>query len=207
MIVLLGGPAIRIWCWLKGSEIIYWLGDGGGRLKLSRNRGFFLANLNANAIRIIRGPFRRRSVIHGIASSYWQIAGEWERELCGQRISLKSSYGLPVETALKLINTYPSLQAMIDRIAELESRPTQLEMQTVKDNLFLANERRQEWSDGVAAILSLTDKDRQRYRSKAAENIRKRLEYLNNWQVAHSEIKPTEQGVRTWENELGHVLP
>ena len=74
------------------------------------------------------------------------------------------------KTAIQIFGSYPSLQAMLDRITELERE------------LESANKRRQEWGAGIKAILQIVQLDRPRYRSKAAWHIRQCLESIEGRQ-------------------------
>ena len=102
-----------------------------------------------------------------------------------------------VSDAVHFINTYPSLQAMLDRIAELEIQNAQMKDQNklhgeqleVKNSritelereLAVAKNLQEEWLSGVGALSLEIDTDRQRYRSPAAAHIRECLKVIIDW--------------------------
>lgn len=190
--------------WFKGSRILYAL----------RHNSLYRCewgdmNWASNIVEVIQKPFCRcRILIHGTAKN-WRITQNLVTKhgiyVCLEQCNL----GLPLEEAFQVINTYPSFWAMLDKIkkqeiqiAELESRPTQLELQAAKDNLFLANKQRQDWHAGTIAILRLIDGDKQRYRSQAAKNIRENLEYLRQCQWDYNESRPSDEIISMWLDKL-----
>ena len=111
---------------------------------------------------------------------------------------LEDTRGLPLETALRLINTYSSLQAMLDEIERQRKRIAELEQE-----LASANKRRQEWGAGIKAILQIVQLDRPRYRSKAAWHIRQCLESIEGSAVFLKEPEPTEEMISRWRSIFG----
>ena len=105
----------RVFRWLKGSRVSFYLraSDGGLEYQSCNMRGA----ISVPVIELSRGPFRRQSALYGRNSENWKIAvGHWNVN----SIELQDRKGIPVKTALKLVNDFPSLQAMLDRIANLE---------------------------------------------------------------------------------------
>jgi len=175
--------AKRFWSWFKGSRKTYFLSGSSldarnAKIESMPNRFKVIGLINRSVIEINLGFWRRRSTIHGLAKD-WEIAGQHEGA-AGLYVHMNGTLVLSPESALRLINTYSSPVKILNRISELES------------SLFLANASQKDYSYGIAAILSLIEKDRQRYRSKAAQNIREHLEHLSNRQLPLSEIKLTE---------------
>lgn len=195
-LLLLGGllvlPALflptakRLRSWLNGSRITYYqqyrgyglnIDSTSSKLRTKAQRKWAGSICDGSVIEINRGLFRRQSAIynHDVTHDgiwvpfgiphHWSIAKDWPIENVDQ-VSLTDTRGLPIETALRMINTYPSLQAMLDRITELES------------DLGEARERLCFWHSGAQALLEIIRKDKQRYRSPVAQKIRHCLEGL-----------------------------
>lgn len=183
--------------WLKGSRKLYYLYDDELKISELSARGFDDPRMSnpQSVVEINRSPFRRRSAIYGEAANNWRVIGDraWPNTL--RWVYLKDLRGLRIEDALQLINTYPSLQAMLDRIAELELRPTRLELQNAEDNLFLANERKVQ---AVAALQALNIKildGKQRFRSQTSKEIRDNITFALREMV---EIDTYHQAVDLW---------
>ncbi len=112
-----------------------------------------------------QGVFRQRSAIYGGGVPMrWKITrtGKDISDVAGNPdvdwVKLNDCQGLPVETALQLINTYPSLQAMLDRIEELEKASV----------------------EPLAALRALDNKmldDKRRFRSPAAKEIHANIRF------------------------------
>lgn len=172
---------IRFFDWLKGSRTSYF--TTYGRLRCD-GRAFRTANdrtgyvIDDSVIEINRGPFRRRSAIYGPAAKNWRIAKTSKG--CNAQggfgadwVNLIDRSSLPVERALHLVNRYPSLQAMLGRIAELEQQVGKLQ-----DKLAWTESHRKTWLATLEAIRQEIESDRQRYRSQAAQKIRTRVEQV-----------------------------
>lgn len=198
--------------WLKGSRKTYYLGTRD--ISPLRSTDFTPEELARIAdpgvlaepvIEISRGLFRRRSAVYGKAQ--WQIQKDWHEfgldPVGADRVSLTDTRGLLVETALQLINTYSSLQAMLDRIAELESRPTRLELQNAEDNLFLANERQQELAAAIIALREQILSDRQRYRGVVPQELRHDLQLILN--EVNISVSATDSRLKTWSERFYKV--
>ncbi|MDP3697551.1 MAG: hypothetical protein Q8R55_06080 [Candidatus Taylorbacteria bacterium] len=130
-------------------------------------------------IEISHGFLRRRSAIYGPYRLHWRMVED------KPMICLADRKGLSVEAALRLINTYPSLQAMLDRINELEQE------------LKTANSVRQDWNAATYVLLRIIQADRQFYRSKSSEHIRECLEIVREWQK-HRESEPSSDKIMVW---------
>lgn len=201
----LNGDLKKIWRWLKGSRVSYYLVNEeiksvprriGAEERIDHLRGIPVMEIG-------RKRFKARGTILDFGENHFQILKVHKVNTgIGDWVYLKDQVGLPLEESLHMINLYPSLQAMLDRIAELESRPTQLELQAAKDNLFLANKQRQDWHAGTIAILRLIDGDKQRYRSQAAKSIRENLEYLRQCQWSYDESRPSDEIISMWLDKL-----
>lgn len=142
------------------------------------------------AIEINRGPLRRKSQVHAsiINRVAWLIARDWK---VGNTdwVRLEDTRGVPVEVALRMINQYTSLQAILDRINELEQQ------------LMASERQRHDKLAGIKAILRLIEADRNRYRSKTSERIRKWLEDLDR-SVDSGESQPSSNRIRDWETKF-----
>ena len=174
-VVLLCPDVIR--SWLKGSRKIYYI-DLSGNVRSCSDLSYALERTKVSVIKICRGLFRRRSAICGLAANNWKI----DRASLGLNsqggfgadwVEMTDRSGLPVEKALRLINKSNTLQDfMLDndhqrnRIAELEGELNQ------------ARERLCRWHSGTQALLEVIKKDKQKYRSPAAQKIRCNLESL-----------------------------
>lgn len=123
-----------IWYWLDGSRTTHYLRNPNSpkqsevktteqKLRIAAER---IVGFNPGIrIEINQGSFRRRSRIYG--QSYppnWEIT---EVYWGGDSIELTGRIKLSIEKALRMVNAYSSLQAMLDRIAELEHQVTNLE--------------------------------------------------------------------------------
>ena len=173
--------ARSLWSWLKGSRMNFFVSSTGDLVSCSSGSGTSAHPV----VEISRGPFRRRNAFYGKNSDNWKVAvGHWYVN----SIELQDRRGLPVKTALELVKRYPSLQAMLDQIAELEKE------------LASANKRRQEWGAAIKAVLQVIQLDRPRYRSKAAWHIRKCLESIEGSAVFHKEPEPTEEMISRLKN-------
>jgi len=140
-----------------------------------------------------RGEFwRRRSAIYGSGSMHWRIVRTTQDipDVAGvpnvDWVELKDQQGLPVETALRLINTYPSLQAMLDRIAEIEK------------GLATSQLRRQESFAAMLALRQIIANDKQRYKSPAAKNIASYVEIVIRKARENGEPEPSESQILDW---------
>lgn len=127
---------VQLGDWLKGSRTSYYFRskppeqDGrpalratGLRLKDEGVRAWHFVG-GGSVIEINRGPFRRRSAIYG-QQGFWKVARSYLGSPLqdeGDRVNMIDTWGLPVETALKLVNAKMSLQGLLNRIAELEKR-------------------------------------------------------------------------------------
>lgn len=109
----------RFWAWLKGSRTSYFLnlarslefGSGSARPDMY--------GISSSVIEVNRGLFRRNK-IHELGHTYWQITAVSPKESGNPLVDLQDSKGLRMDEALQVVSHYPSLQAMLDRIAELE---------------------------------------------------------------------------------------
>lgn len=182
--------------WLKGTRKTYFIDYNNMTHETTdKLRGFHdfihLGSITGttvgSGIEIGRGFLRRRSAIYGLAEKNWQLIKASVNDGCCGVVELRDKQGVILEDALHLINTYPSLQAMLDRIAELEHQ--------LNESEYINQGTR----EGISAILSLINEDRQKYRSKAAENIRVWLERLATAYKLknHAEPKPTQ--VEAWK--------
>ena len=161
----------RLVKWLKGSRRTYYLFGEKTESTIYPLEIFRIpdSRIRRNTIEIGSGLLNIQSVICGPASDFWRIAGSWHRERTGDWVRLEQVLqGLPIETALRLINTYPSLQAMLDRIAELEK-------ESLDDKAKI-----QELSAAICALFEQILSDKQRYRGAVALELRHDLETIIN---------------------------
>src|SRR3989344_3066172 len=171
-LLCLSGYITDFWRWLKGSRrIVPLLFDRDGKLASSNTKIGLLALQNSYPIiEISRGPFRCRSTLYGKNSKNWKIARDWFDPILdafhGDWVSLMDDRGLPIEQALQLINTYPSLQAMLDRIANLEKE--------LGHARFKVTER-------AASLQALNQKltaEKQRFRGSPAKEIQANIQFV-----------------------------
>ena len=111
---------VQLGDWLKGSRKIYFIDLSGNVRSDSGSFSYILDWAKGTVIETSHGFLRWRSAIYGEAEQNWRVTSDraWPNTL--RWVYLKERRGLRIEDALLLINTYPSLQAMLDRIAELE---------------------------------------------------------------------------------------
>ncbi len=185
----------RISRWLKGSRINYHWKNGAVETSTHEpdNRSWpYVWSWCYPTIEFVRKPFRRLSVsLHGSRwyPPEWRIGRPAGRKHVSDTVSLTSN--VLAKTAIQIFGSYPSLQAMLDRITELERE------------LESANKRRQEWGAGIKAILQIVQLDRPRYRSKAAWHIRQCLESIEGSAVFLKEPEPTEEMISRWRSIFG----
>ena len=183
---------IQLWRWLKGSRENYHLSHGLIEIdshRLDRNDG---ESWVVPTIEIVRRPSGLFGGIFGTRwyPQTWRIQKVWSGvapKSPGDWVSLTDTQGLHVTDALRLVNTYPSLQAMLDRIAELEK------------NLKVANTRRVELRAMVRALLEVIQGDRQKYRSQAAQHIRVFLEEVEAQATMMNEPNPSIDQIEFWK--------
>ena len=192
--VFFHGTATRFRTWLQGSRTSYYINSTGmvahthWRLRtVNQWKIYGGVDIDASVIEISSGFWRRRSAIYGPAAKNWKIAGIYRIMMEVDCVELEGLSGVPVETALKIINAYPSLQAMLDRIAELEK------------NLKVANTRRVELRAMVRALLEVIQGDRQKYRSRAAQHIRVFLEEVEAQATMMNEPNPSIDQIEFWK--------
>ena len=110
--------------WLRGSRTTFYLLSTNyhwttkDRLRKYVDRGKY-PTVIGQVIEISQGLFRRRSGIYGPNPCDWKVYASSPRMIY-DLVFLRDTKGLSAETALRVVNQYPSLQAMLDRIAELE---------------------------------------------------------------------------------------
>lgn len=174
------GWLLFIWRWLKGSRKIYFWIDNK-EIGSCRNRP--TESCQRNFVEINRGPLRRRSGIYGPAAENWEV----EPLGTGDLICLSSKeVNHPID-ALRLINTYPSFQAMLNRIAELEGK------------LETANSRRQDMLAAFYTLRQIMVADKQRFRSPAAQNIAKSVSRVISLARQTQEPEPSEIQIVYWK--------
>ena len=179
MLLSLGHGFSRFWRWLKGSRASYYMIEGRNIVESTpyslRTRPVWpvlpvFKYITGSVVEVNRGPFRRRSAIYGDAAGNWEVvevnSGSYTR------VGLRDlTMSLPVESALRLINTYPSLQAMLDEIERQKNQIVELEKQ-----LEFAEKDKKEWTVKLRKLVAKIIKDKQRFRSQAVQEIRESLE-------------------------------
>lgn len=159
----------KTWRWLKGSRVTYYIYESGfvksttKKLRTPADRiGINMKPKNQGVIEINQGWFRPPSTIYGdFHIGPWEITKAWRfgRGDDCECVNITDTRGLRVDTASGMINTYPSLQAMLDRIAELE-----------KEHQVLV--------EGAVALRLRILGDKQRFRSPAVQQVREYLEMI-----------------------------
>src|SRR3989338_9005150 len=195
-------------CWLKGSRTTYYLSESGfvksstKKLRTPAGRvGIDMNFSNQGVIEISRGGFRPSSAIYGdYHLGPWGIAKvsmgcNSQGGFGADWVDLRDRASLPVEMALRLINTYPSLQVMLHRIAELESQLKESDRQ-----------RKKRWA-GIKTVLTLINVDRNKYRSKTSEQIRKWLEILDRPEEHSKEVEPSDIYIENWMLKISSEMP
>ncbi len=163
----------KVFRWLKGSRKSYYLSN---KFEIETDKELLGSlttrsefGIGGSIIEISRGPFRRRSAIYGPAAKNWKIDGDWFNSFVdlqhGYCVSLIDNHGLPIEQALRLINTYPSLQAMLDRIANLEAE------------LLHARSKVAERAAVLQALDQKLTADKQRFRGSPAKEIQANIRF------------------------------
>ena len=108
--LLFGRLGWKMLCWLKGSRISYYLSDGS---VIGNFIGTNFRGLGRPVIEVSRGLFRRRSSIYGSNAENWRIVRtnfvDVGLSFPSNSVWLEDRKGLSAGTALKLINTHPSL--------------------------------------------------------------------------------------------------
>ncbi|MBI2062563.1 MAG: hypothetical protein HYT64_02655 [Candidatus Yanofskybacteria bacterium] len=174
-------PQLRILVkWLKGSRKTYYLGSRD--ISPLRSTNTTLEELTRIAdpgvitesmIEISRGPFRRRSAIYGSAAKNWKLVGSWLDHEGGGVVELQDTFGITLGNVLRLINTYPSLQAMLNENDSQKKRIAELEKEL--------SETRESFSNlhaDVEAVIKVVKNDKQKYRAPAAQRIQHCLEEI-----------------------------
>lgn len=188
---------VQFYHWLKGSRKLYTIRHDSlyecmwGDLPWA-----------GNIIEFISHPFFPKAILHGKASKDWRVGkvslgldAPYLRFGAG-RINLVDRNNLSIEQALRIANNYSSLQAMLDRIAELERQLKESERQ-----------RKKRWA-GIRAILELINLDRSKYRSQSSERIRRWLEIVNRKEEFSNESEPgSEMPVLDWLSKLAKEVP
>jgi len=164
---------VELWHWLKGTRVSYFLTYGklrcDGRAFRTRNARAGYVIDDGTLIEISRGLFRRRSAIYGFDTGNWEIVRDAYLNGAvppGDYVWLGDRESLSVETALRLINTYPSLQAMLDRIDELEK-----DLSETRESFLNLHA-------DIEAIIKLVKTDKQGYRAPAAQRMQYCLEQV-----------------------------
>lgn len=189
----------EFWCWLKGSRVSHYLTTTPGYEEVyTTHPRFKLRTENqSNVILQDKDGFNHRNQSRIFTatkcclrqgSENWKIAGDcaWPNTL--QWVYLKDQQGLHIKNALLLINTYPSLKAMLDRIAELEKKLVDSEKQ-------LKNK-----SAGIKAVLRLIKQDKNWYRSKTSSWIGQWLFNLDHSNL--NEVLPSDEEIKDWEGRF-----
>lgn len=197
---------VQFYHWLKGSRKSYYFGANQRVVDSSEN---FRESIRP-VIEINRGLFRRRSAIYGSGPRHWQVADVSVGRDGTNWIELQERRGLVVGRALELINTYPSLQAMLDRIAELEKAGAEQKMRITKIEKERDEQRfvRRSLEFGVSALLKKIEADRQRFRSEPSKRIKQCLGELQHLVIAHlngHQINLPKSEV-DWEQEFERYL-
>lgn len=168
-------PWRQPWRWLKGSRTVYWLDEQGRLLQTSPDKTLLAGE---SFLRIIERPFcKTRAIIFGKNSARWTIRQVRDNPMVvgDYELLLEDRGRQSIQTVLRVVNTAPSFPVLLDRIAELEK-----ELASVKIQYDLVRDNACSWSSGVFAALEVMEADRQRYRSKAAEHVRKCLDKIKN---------------------------
>lgn len=186
--------------WLKGSRKTHYLRNPDNpnqsevltteqKLRIGAER---IVGFNPGIhIEISRGPFRKSSQIYG-RGQFWMITQDW-RDSNTDWVRMEDTRGVRVGTALRMVNQYPSLEALIDRIAELE-----------RDLDDACNEQ-EEWFAPIVALHQVILEDKQRYRSPAARRIRAYLEEVISLSDLRLIPRPSDKKVSAWKGTF-HVV-
>jgi len=215
-------PFVEFFRWLKGSRMSHYLTTTPGYEKVytthpgyklrteGQRRSFYKIKLGS-IIEISHGFLRRRSAIYGEAAKNWRVTSDraWPNTL--RWVYLKDKRGMRIEDALPLINIYPSLQAMLDRIAELEKelRSTEASLENrnnrvleLEKDLAHAEDKRKQWWATIKAVLCIINEDKPRYRSTPAKHIREYLESVDEVAQDLGEPQPSGSLVERAKNAL-----
>lgn len=162
-------------------------------------------------IEVNQGILRRRSAIHH--SKWWrlnQVVYGWMDNTDRIGITLCDEQGVSVEAALRLINSYPSLQAMLDRIVqlEIELETTNARNRELERSLEAANERRTEWMSATCALRLLIRENKRLYRAPSAMHLLKCLEAILDWAMFSQEPFADAPKMATWKARFpGYFRP
>jgi len=115
--------------WFWGHRSSYSLFEGDNKeikvstsnLKLRSDSSRYRHAVYGPVLEVNHGFWRRRSAIYG-SGWRWKIwrTNYSRKKSAGEFVHLFDVWGLTPETALRLVNRYESLEAMLNRIAELE---------------------------------------------------------------------------------------
>ncbi len=170
----------KLWRWLKGSRVSYYFESGyhgslglfaqnqTAKIREAGQRALLL--VSGFAIEISRGPWRRPSAIYGEGPRFWTIVQDWQSNGVDW-VRLEDMRGLRVKTALQMINRYPSLEALVDRIAELER-----ELANTNYQLKESEGQRQRLRADLEVILRVLAEGRKQHSSRFSEGLRLFLE-------------------------------
>lgn len=192
----------RFFRWLKGSRKTYFFlerNSAGKEIESSKatfrtqsERKYAVDPARDSVTEITRGLFRRRSAIYGNTANSWLIVRDWfdpiPDALRGDWVSLADARGLPVKEALEVVNRYPSFQAMLKQIAELEKG-------------HLGDEAKiRELSAAIVALREQILSDRQRYRGVVALELRHDLEtVINEVDIA---VSVEDKSLKVWADRF-----
>ncbi len=195
--------------WLKGHREYYYIGSNGILAKEQRplRLGPGEIKWRDDAIVVNHMPFLRRTEVYGKGRDLWSVS---IRENPGAEPSIffQDKIGWPIQEFLAIVGKYPlSLQAKLSRIDELEelSRSKDIRIadlsKTLEQMKKTCSSHRCLEADlkaGLWILLDVINRDRQRYRSQAAQRIRVCLEqiYFKFWGGS----KPSGLEVTTWRS-------
>lgn len=152
----------QLWRWLKGSRKHYILRDGH-----VRECDLGMLNYGTDTqVEITEWLFWKWGRVYGKNSARWNIryvrdnpmvAGSYE-------LLLEDRGRQSIKTVLCVVNTALSFPALLDRIAELEKKLQEAELE------------KSEWAAGMEALRRRIMDNKQRFRSPAAKAIRENIE-------------------------------
>lgn len=188
----------RLWCWLKGSRVSYYLRSGSmisvsGPLRRA-NEGRIIDD---PFIEVKNGPWGRKAVIYG-NSGRWTIIKTSENPFDGSdKLFLHDKGGQSVETVLRAVAAGQFFPALVNRIAELEQallvsrelceavkkqyQMADKQIERLQCDLDFSKSRLLDTVASILAIINLAKIERQRYRSEPAKTLRSYLEVAMRW--------------------------
>jgi len=186
------GQMRRLQLWAKGTDHFHYFEKGvyvheDARWVRNKSAIFDAPQISGHIIEISNGPFKSPSASRIRARRgpmMWLLTQAWKFDRNTDWVRLEDTRGVSVERALRLINEFPSLEAVLDQLDELKrdlgserSKREKLEERLADlDSNFKETDRLYlNLGAAVSAILTVINSDRSGSPSKFSRAVRKLL--------------------------------